>query len=89
MLLCYLNGDGDLQLKKSHYGKKIVCSCNDWDMNRPVLDQISVNCGGVWGAICNIWKINKKVESIVKNGLWVMVGKPSPGKINGSGMTVS
>ena len=69
--------------------KKIICSCYDWKMNRHVLDQINANLGGVWGAICSVWQINKEVEAVVKNGLWVMVGKLSFRKINGSGMIVS
>ena len=55
--------------------KRIVCSCNDLDMGKPVeVRQIGGNLGGLWNSICSIWKIDKAVESIVKNGLWVMVG---------------
>ena len=62
--------------------KKIVCSCYDLDMIRPIWEYRSANLGGVWG-------LYAAFESIVKNGLCVIVGKPSFGKTSGSGMIVS
>ena len=48
--------------------KRIVCSCNDLDMGKPVeVRQIGGNLGGLWNSICSIWKIDKVVESIVKS----------------------
>ena len=50
--------------------KRIVSSCNDLDMDRPVGDHIGGNLGGLWNSIYNVWKIDKEVETIIKNGLW-------------------
>ena len=54
--------------------KKIVSSCNELNMDRPVWEQFGSKLDGTLASICSIWKINKEVESIVKNGLWVTVG---------------
>ena len=53
--------------------KKIVSSSNDIDTDKPLWKQKGDNKGGTWSSICSIWRINKEVEDIVTNGLWVLV----------------
>lgn len=77
-------GVGDLLLKNTtmlfkwwwHFSiegkplwKRIVSSCNDLDMDKPLGDQNDGKLGGLWSSICSIWKIDKDVEAIIKNGL--------------------
>lgn len=54
--------------------KKIVASCNDIDRAYPLWMNKNKNSGSAWSSICNIWKINNKVEKIVKIGICMLVG---------------
>ena len=52
----------------------MVSSCNKLHLNRPILGQICHMKSGTWHSICNIRKLNKIVEDIVRSVLWVAIG---------------
>ena len=50
--------------------KHVVGSCNELDINVPIWESASsAKGGGPWSSICNIWKMDKDVEKITKNGI--------------------
>ena len=61
--------------KEEPLWKRIMSFCNNLHMDTPIWKQVNLKMDGLWSSICNIWKVNKEVEAIVRNGLWVMTSE--------------
>ena len=57
--------------------KQVVCSCHNLRPQMPISDIVLQHKGGVWGGICDVWKINNNVENICMNGIRKVVGNGS------------
>ena len=54
--------------------KKVVMSCNNLSVNRPMSMQLKNKTGSPWSSIASIWDISNEVKDVVMKGLWIMVG---------------
>ena len=52
----------------------MVCSCNNLVLGSPISHQLNPRGAGPRRAICNIWKLNKEVEQVCRNGIRIVVG---------------
>ena len=51
--------------------KRVMCSCNKLVLGRPIGEHLNSKGVGPWQAIYNVWKLNKEVEHVCRNGeIW-------------------
>ena len=54
--------------------KKVVCSYNNLQFDRPISEQQNPKGVGPWRGICNVWKLNNEIQQVCSNGIRIQVG---------------